>query len=85
MRGTVEGFKEDEKGKRIASVLSSFSLGSFSVIHVFCVVCACTEFFGEVGHFTERSGFLKLCVVCVVSYDIGERCSVQNEKNRPQF
>ena len=25
-RGTVEGFKEDEKGKRRASVLSSFSL-----------------------------------------------------------
>ena len=25
-RGTVKGFKEDEKGKRRASVLSSFSL-----------------------------------------------------------
>ena len=34
-RGTVEGFKEDEKGKRRASVLSSFSLSWFSVIHVF--------------------------------------------------
>ena len=33
-RGTVEGFKEDEKGKR-RSVLSSFSLSWFSVIHVF--------------------------------------------------
>ena len=50
------------------------------------------EFFGEVGHFTERSGFLELCVVCkklmvhkVVSYDIGERCSVQNEENGPQY
>ena len=31
-RGTVEGFKEDEKGKRRASVLSSFSLSWFSVI-----------------------------------------------------
>ena len=91
MRGTVEGFKEDEKGKRIASVLSSFSLSSFSVIHVFYVVCACTEFFGEVGHFTERSGFLELCVICeklmvyrVVSY-IGERRSVQDEENGPQY
>ena len=34
-RETVEGFKEDEKGKRRASVLSSFSLSRFSVIHVF--------------------------------------------------
>ena len=34
-RGTVEGFKEDEKGKRRASVLSSFNLSWFSVIHVF--------------------------------------------------
>ena len=43
----------------------------------FYVVCACIEFFGEVGHFTERSGFLELSVICeklmvyrVVSYDI---------------
>ena len=28
------------------------------------VVCACIEFFGEAGHFTERSGFLELCVIC---------------------
>ena len=34
-RETVEGFKEDEKGKRRASVLSSFSLSWFSVIHIF--------------------------------------------------
>ena len=34
-RGMVEGFKEDEKGKRRASVLSLFSLSWFSVIHVF--------------------------------------------------
>ena len=34
-RGTVEGFKEDEKGKRRASVLSLFSLSWFSVIYVF--------------------------------------------------
>ena len=33
-RGTVEGFKEDEKGKRRA-VLSLFSLSWFSVIHDF--------------------------------------------------
>ena len=27
----------------------------------FDVICACIEFFGEVGHFTERSRFLELC------------------------
>ena len=49
-------------------------------------------FFGEVGHVTNRSGFLELCVICekvtvyrVDSYDIGERCSVQDEKNGPQY
>ena len=26
--------------------------------------CACTEFFGEVVYFTERGGFLELCVIC---------------------
>ena len=43
-----------------------------------------------VGHFTESSGFLELCVICeklmvyrVVSYDIGERRSVQDEENGP--
>ena len=29
----------------------------------FYVVRARIEFFGEVGHFTERSGFLELCVI----------------------
>ena len=49
------------------------------------------EFFGEVGHFTERSRFLELCVICkklmvyrVVSY-IGERCSVQDEEECPEL
>ena len=31
----MEGFKEDKKEKRKASVLSSLSLSRFSVIHVF--------------------------------------------------
>ena len=58
----------------------------------FYVVCECIEFFGEVGLFTERSGFLELCVICeklvvyrVVSYDIGERRSVQDEETGPQY
>ena len=88
---TVEGFKEDQKGKRRASV---FVIVQFELIFrhpCFYVVCACIEFFGEVGHFIERSGFLELCVICeklmvyrVVSYDIGERRSVQDEENGPQ-
>ena len=75
-------------------VLSS-SLSSFSVIFghpCFYVICACIEFFGEVGHFTERSEFLELCIIRkklmiyrVISYDIGERCSVQDKENGPQY
>ena len=30
----------------------------------FDVICACTEFFGEVVYFTERGGFLELSVIC---------------------
>ena len=58
----------------------------------FYVVCACVEFFGEIGHFTKRSGFLVLCVICeklmvyrLVSYDIGVRRNVQDEENGPQY
>ena len=29
----------------------------------FYVVCASIEFFGEVGQFTQRSGFPELCVI----------------------
>ena len=38
-REKVEDFKEGEKGKRRASVLSSFSLSWFSVIHVLRRLC----------------------------------------------
>ena len=86
----VEGFKVDEKGKRRASVVIQFEL-IFGHSR-FYVVCACIEFFGEVGHFTERSRFLELYVISkklmvyrVVSYNIGERCSVQNKENGPQY
>ena len=34
------------------------------------------EFFGEVGQFTERSGFLELCVIC----DIIHGCMVYGER-----
>ena len=50
------------------------------------------SFFGEVGHFTDRSGVLELCDICeklmvntVVSYAIGERLSVQDKENGPQY
>ena len=64
-RERVEGFKEDEKreGEELLfcrrSVWADFPSSLF-----FSVVWACIEFFGEVGHFTERSGFLELCVIC---------------------
>ena len=55
-------------------------------------MCIRDRFFGEVGHFIERSGFLELCVICeklmvyrVVSYGMGERCSVQDKENGPQY
>ena len=58
------------------------------------IVCACTEFFGEDGHLTKRSGFLELCIIhkkpmiyTVVSNGIREKCSIYytiyDEENRP--
>ena len=47
----VEGFKVDEKGKRRAC----FVTVQFELIFChpyFYAVCACIEFFGEVGYFT---------------------------------
>ena len=87
-RKTVAGLKEDENGKteELLAVLSSLSLSWFLVI------CACIEFFSEVGNFTERSRFLELCIIRkklmiyrVFSYAIGERCSGQDEENGPQY
>ena len=89
-RGTVEGLKGDEKGKRRA-FLSSFSLSWFFRSSMFlCRLCMHWVLWW--GWSTERSGFLELCVICeklmvyrVVSYDIGERRSVQDEENGPQY
>ena len=89
-RETVElRFQGRRKGKEKSFC---FVVVQFELIFrhpCFYVVCACTEFFGEVGHFTERSGFLELCVICeklmvyrVVSYDI-ERRSIQDVANGP--
>ena len=95
-RVTVEGFnlrKTKLKGKRRASVLSRVVQFELIFRHpCFYVGCACIEFFGEVGHFTDSSsGFLELCqchlrnlvVYRVASYDIGERRSVQDEETGP--
>ena len=90
--GTGRRFQGRRKGKEKSFC---FVVIQFELIFrhpCFYVVCACIEFFGEVGHFIERSGFLELCVICeklmvyrVVSYDIGERRSVQDEENGPQY
>ena len=90
--GNGRRFQGRRKGKEksFCFVVVQFEL----IFHhpCFYVVCACIVFFGEVGHFTERSGFLELCVICeklmvyrVVSYDIGERRSVQDEENGSQY
>ena len=54
----------------------------------FNVICACTEFFGEVVYLTERGGFLelrvtnkKLMVYRMASKDVRERCGVQDKEN----
>ena len=54
----------------------------------FDVICACTEFFGEVVYFTE---LLELRVICeklmvyrMACNDVRERCGVQEEENGPQ-
>ena len=89
--GNGRRFQGRRKGKE-----KSFCFDVVQFELIFChpffyVVCACIEFFGEVVHFTERSGFLELCVIeklmvyRVVSYDIGERRSVQDEENGPQY
>ena len=86
--GTGRRFQGRRKGKAKSFC---FVVIQFELIFrhpCFYVVCACIEFFGEVGHFIERSGFLELSVICeklmvyrVVCYDIGERRSVQDKEN----
>ena len=54
------------------------------------MVCACIELFCEAGHFTERSGFLERKAddsgtEWLAATDIGERCNVPDEVNRPQY
>ena len=90
-----EGNGRRFQGRRKGKEKSFCSVVQFELIFrrpCFYVVCACIEFFGEVRHFSERSGFLELCVICeklmvyrVVSYDAGERRSVQNKENGAQY
>ena len=52
----------------------------------FYVVCACIKFFGDVGHLTKPSVIgEKLMIYRVVSYDIREECSAQDEEIGPQY
>ena len=90
--GNGRRFQGRRKGKEksFCSVVVQFEL--IFRYPCFYVVCACIEFFGEVVHFTDRRRFLELCVVCeklmvyrVVSYDIGERRSVPDEENGPEY
>ena len=59
-----EGNGRSFQGRRKGKESFCFVVVQFELIFrhpCFHVVCACMEFFGEVGHFTERSGFLELC------------------------
>ena len=54
----------------------------------FDVICAYTEFFGDVVYFTESGGFLELRVTNkkfmiyrMASKDARERCGVQDKEN----
>ena len=49
--------RRKRKEKRFCFVVVQFEL-------IFYVVCASIEFFGEVGHLTDRGRFLELCVIC---------------------
>ena len=55
----MESLSEDENGKRRASVFVVVKLELIFGHPCFYVICACIEFFGEVGNFTETSGFLE--------------------------
>ena len=89
-RETVEGLKEDENGKRRASVLSSLGLSWFSVIHVFMSSVHASSSLVRLVTSLRGANFWS-CVSSaksfyrVVSYDIGEGCSVQDKENGPQY
>ena len=90
-REMVEGFKEDEKGKRRASVLLSFSLSWFSVIHVFMSSVHALSSLVRLGTSLRGADFWS-CVSSAKSWwftewlaMISERCSVQDEENEPQY
>ena len=77
-RETVGGFKEDEKGKRRASVLSSFIELIFG--HpCFYVVCACTEFFDELVTSLRRADFWS-CVSSAKSWWFAEWLATISER-----
>ena len=62
---TMQDFKEDKKGQEKSFC---FLVVKFELIcghPCFYVVFVWVEFFGEVGHFTERSGFLELCITFI--------------------
>ena len=85
-------FQGRRKGKEKSFCFVVVKFGLIFDHPCFYVFCACIEFFGEAGHSTGRRGFLELCIIRkkhlifrVVSYDIGERCNVQDEENGPQY
>ena len=97
-REMVEVFKKMKKEREDwrASVLSSFSLSWFLVIRVFMSsVHALSSLVRLVTSLREadfwscvssaKSWWFTQLQTRMVSYDIGERCSVQDEENGPQY
>ena len=79
----------DEEKKSFCFVVVEFEL--IFRHPCFDVICACTEFFGEVVYFTERGGFLEMRVICeklmvdrMACNDVRERCGEQDKQNWPQ-
>ena len=80
--------RRKEKEKKFCVVVVKFGL--IYDHPCFYVICACIELFGEVSHFSERSGFLELCftreklMICrVVSFDMGERQVYRTRRTGP--
>ena len=82
MEGNSGRFQGRRKGKEKSFCFVVVHWADFRSSMFLCRLCMHWVLWW-VGHFTEKSGFLELCVICeklmvcrVVSYDIGERSNV---------
>ena len=86
----LKGYEAEAKGKRsFCFVVVEFEL----ILSHPCsyVIYACFEFFGKIVSFCVRCRLFDLCAIYnklvilrMARKDIRERCSEQNEENRPK-